>query len=340
VAVYRISAEDRRMFKRCRRQWDFAAPARGNRQPRRPQDPAAAAGDAPDPSAAAGDTLGSALRKALDVYYYPGMWEWPRHVVVPLVHRAVEESLGPGGDQVLAHRLMDDYSQWAPGHDRLTPVQVAMAMEVNVADPVIVDRDLTTPAGDEVRYRAWVDALTLDGDNRPWLMFHRLGAGPFEEPAVLALDEEALTACWAYEAFYLDRRVAGAVFTEVHLGADAGASVTGGSMAGGSVAAGSSWFRRTEVPYSRREIDGAGRQLGVEALLMVDVGLVVYPSPSPEHCRPCAYRSPCLAVRSGADAGPILAADYEERPEPALVEGRLGGGTWSMNRGARPPRFE
>jgi len=309
VAAYRICAEDRRLFKRCRRQWDFAASVRGNRQPRRP----------PQPSPAPGEALAGALGKALDVYYYPGMWEWPRHIVVPLVHKAVDEALPPGPLLDASHRLVIAYAEWAPAHDRLTPVQVALNIEVSVPDPVIADRGLTSASGDEVRYRAEIDVLALDGDNRPWLMFHRFG--PFCDPAVLPLDEEALTACWAYEDFSLYRRVAGAVFTEVRWEDGAGA------------------FRRTEVPYSRGEIEGAGRQLGAESLLMVDVGLVVYPSPSPEHCGACAFRSPCLAVRAGADPAPVLEAGYEERPEPTLMEGRLGGGTWSMNRGARPPRF-
>jgi hypothetical protein len=44
-------------------------------------------------------------------------------------------------------------------------------------------------------------------------------------------------------------------------------------------------------------------------------------------------------MRAGTDAEPLLAAGYRTRPAPELVEGRLGGQTWSMNRGARPPRF-
>jgi hypothetical protein len=284
VERYRIDADDRRLFKRCRRQWDFAAGVRRGLHPLSP----------PTPSADA--VLAGAMRKALDVYYYPGMWEWPRDVVVRLVHIALGEALTPGPILDLAHRLVDAYAAWAPEHDRMTPVRVAIGFEVNVADPVITGRDLTTPAGDEVRYRAWADALAVDGDNRPWLMFHRLGGPSFLDPEVAALDEEMLTGCWAWEVLTLDPRLAGALLTEL-------------CWSGGAPGR----FRRTALAYSRTEIEGAGRQLGAEAMVMLEAGLVAYPSPSVEHCSECPFRAPCRAVRAGENPGALFAAGYERR---------------------------
>jgi hypothetical protein len=41
----------------------------------------------------------------------------------------------------------------------------------------------------------------------------------------------------------------------------------------------------------------------------------------------------------GTDEQVILEANYRSRGPEEIVEGRLGGVTWSMNRGARPPKF-
>ena len=69
---------------------------------------------------------------------------------------------------------------------------------------------------------------------------------------------------------------------------------------------------------------------------MVNPDLALYPTPA-AHCSECAFRPPCLALQQGADAEAILAAGYRTRPPEAPEEGRLGGVTWSMNRGAVPP---
>jgi hypothetical protein len=88
------------------------------------------------------------------------------------------------------------------------------------------------------------------------------------------------------------------------------------------------------------ELAIAGRQLGREALDMLDAGLLPYPNPTPQGCAACGFRGPCLAMRQGRDPAPLLAAGYRRRAAPGPPEeGRLGGHTWSTGRGARPPRF-
>lgn len=306
-----ISADDRRLFKQCRRQWDLAA--RGRRGLRRRKE--AGAGPA------------GALRRALDVYYYPGMWGWDRGIVLPLVHKALDGAGGSGAGgypaSAAAHLLVDAFAEWAPDHDRFTPVQVAVDIAVNVPDPVIGDRALTTLDGRAVRYITRLDALVLDDDNRPWLLHHRVAA--YTDREVLALDESPLTDRWAWEAFSLDPRMAGVMVTEIPWPPppDPGER-----------------FRRHVFGYSREEIVGAGRQLGTEALEMLDAGLTLYPSPSLANCSACEFRPPCLVMRRGQDPTELLAAGYERLPAAGPVDGRLGGRTWSMNRGALPPRFD
>lgn len=304
---FRIDVADRAWFKRCRRAWDLGARARHNYEPE----------GAPDRP-----TLASAVGEALSVYYFPGMWAWRREIVQPLVHQALDRAAGPGLDTAGAHALLDRYVAWATGQDRFTPVRVAADIEVNVPDPLLSDRDLAAADGRPVRFATWVDALVLDdADDQPRLLCHRVAGGPFTDPELLALDEVALTTCWAWEQLTLDLRIGGILFNEVRL--DGGGDD----------------FRRTVVPVTRAELVLAGRQLGREVLDMLDEGLSPYPNPTPEWCAECAFRVPCRAMREGRDPEPILRARYHPRADPPLEEGRLGGQTWSMSRGARPNRF-
>jgi len=96
-------------------------------------------------------------------------------------------------------------------------------------------------------------------------------------------------------------------------------------------------FRRTWIRRTRPEIETVGDRLWAEALEMLDPAVALYPTPAPESCSRCAYRPPCLAMNQGTEVGPILEADYDPRDPQGPEEGRLGGGSWSMNRGAAPP---
>jgi hypothetical protein len=44
-------------------------------------------------------------------------------------------------------------------------------------------------------------------------------------------------------------------------------------------------------------------------------------------------------LNRGEDASDLLAECYRERPPDQLEEGRLGGISWGMGRGAAPPHF-
>jgi hypothetical protein len=96
-------------------------------------------------------------------------------------------------------------------------------------------------------------------------------------------------------------------------------------------------FRRTWIRRTRPEIQTVGDRLWAEALEMLDPSVALYPTPAPESCARCAYRPPCLAMNQGTDVDPILEAHYGPRDPQGPEEGRLGGGSWSMNRGAAPP---
>jgi hypothetical protein len=207
--AYRFTPADRAAFKRCRRQWDFGARERHNLEP-------VEAATAPD--------LDRAVRDALAVYYFPGMWDWPRSVVLPLVLQGLARSLDRQPAAVAGHRaageaLLGRYFEWAPRVDRLSPVQVEGVFEVNLPDPAGGGRELVLADGRPVRYQGRVDLLAGDERDRYWVVAHRV-VDRFGTVDDLSLDEELVAACWALERTYPGLAVAGTIHNELLRPAD------------------------------------------------------------------------------------------------------------------------
>ncbi|HKN38038.1 MAG TPA: hypothetical protein VJ456_02890 [Acidimicrobiia bacterium] len=356
-----LRPSDRIWFKRCRRSWDLGSRLRRGLEP-------AERRYALD--------LDRAVRDGLAVYYFPGMWEWDRKVVLPLAFAAFEKSLQrqregheltPAEDEqwrgalIVGQQLLDHYLAWAPAVDRFWPVRVETDFDVQVPDPAAAGADLVSPGGEPVRYGDRVDLLLVDEHDAYWVARHRL-VERFTEPELLILDDELVAACWAWELFYLGMRISGTIHNELRLGGEPPdpAEPVGrprGSHAFARARAqhrrmyaqaehvpseivteeGGGMFRRTRIPRSRAALDDLGRRLATEAVEMLDPALTLYPAPAPEHCGACDFRAPCLALNEGADAEAVLAAGYRPRPPETPEEGRLGAVTWSMNRGAAPP---
>lgn len=98
-------------------------------------------------------------------------------------------------------------------------------------------------------------------------------------------------------------------------------------------------FRRTWLRRDPADVKQAGRRLGADVAEMTREDLDIYPEPSDDKCPPCSYLTPCQALMTGSDAGPILLTGYRKRPPEPPAEGRLGGRAWSLGRGAAPPKF-
>lgn len=212
--AYLMTPADRAAFQRCRRQWDFGASGRQNLEPLEPS-------RTPD--------LGQALREALDIYYFPGMWDWPRQVTLPLVRqgfrRAVAAQRERCGDaageqawQELAEtgrRLLERYFEWAPAADRFSPVLVEAEYDVTVLDPARPQHGILTPDGRAVRYRGQIGMLAVDANDAYWIVQHRLVDGDWPATETLVADEETATACWAWEQFYLGMAITGTIHNEL-----------------------------------------------------------------------------------------------------------------------------
>lgn len=351
---YVVGPWDREWFKRCRRAWDFGSRCRQDLER--------------DPPAPAEADLDRALRDALAVYYFPGMWEWNRGIVVPLTFQALERALAGHPDALDAGReILTHYLEWAPTADNFWPVRVESDFVVQIPDPDRPGEDLVTPDGArEIRYEGRVDLLVVDEHDAYWIVRHRLAEDEFTDTELLVLDDEVLASCWAWEHFYIGMRVAGTIHNELRLDpvtpeggeaihrprparawADARAAARGSGHrrmyarsetepTGVSVEEGGGMFRRTRIPRSARELAAFGERLAAEAADMVNPGLPLYPTAA-GHCAGCSFRSPCLVLNGGGDPAPLLAERYRPRPAAGPEEGRLGGASWSMNRGAAPP---
>jgi hypothetical protein len=245
--AYRFTPADRRAFKRCRRQWDFGARERQNWEP---------AEAPPVPG------LEPAVRDALAVYYFPGMWDWQRSVVLPLVLQGFARSLGGqpaagAGELAAGEALLRRYFAWAPGVDRFAPIQVECRFEVNLPDPAGGDRELVLADGRPIRYQGRVDLLAGDEHDRYWVVAHRL-VDRFGAADDLLLDEELVAACWALERFYPGMRIAGTIHNELRV------QPVGHPAAPSSRAPGTAWSRlRRRLAHSDRQNRRSGHERGI-----------------------------------------------------------------------------
>jgi hypothetical protein len=345
-----ITSSDRQAFKRCRRAWDLGSRLRQNWEP---------------VALPAGADPGEAVRAALAVWYFPGMWEWDRAIVRPLALEAfhrVAAAWPTGSDDVVAQgdQLLARYFEWAPSVDRFTPVRVETDFQVSIPDPADPVHDLAGADGAAVHFAGRVELLVVDQFDAYWLVEHRVG-DRWADDDELVLDEVGATFCWAWARFFIGMEVAGVIYNELRSDVElADASVPPSPPGPDSVVAvghrrmyvrsdhaavpeitreGNDVFRRTRVSRGAVELERVRRNLGLEARDMTSAGLSVYPAPSWDVCSECLYRPPCMALNTGRDAGSVLDASYRPRPPAEVAEGRLGGVTWSIGRGAAPPKF-
>ncbi|MGQ0592519.1 MAG: PD-(D/E)XK nuclease family protein [Gammaproteobacteria bacterium] len=355
--VYVIRPSDRESFKRCRRAWDLGARARQNYQPIRPEPMF---------------DFDRAIHDALAVYYYPGMWKWDRAIVAPLAMEGFSKSMRKQRDHyTAAHRLspkqerewdedlasgedmLKHYFEWAPTADRFSPIRVESEFDVSIPDPRDTGRDLAV-RGEAIRYRGWIDLLVTDQQDAYWLMDHRIVQEAWTSIERMLLDEQSISYCWAWEKDFLGIRIGGVIYNELR-GDHASRAAPGGSAFKGedviattkavqngelTLKDGDAFFRRTQVARSRSALENQSRQLAFEALDMTNAEMHPYPNPSKHNCESCVYREPCIAMNEGSDATLILESCYRKRAEENFRRGRIGGGTWSVDRGAAPPRFD
>jgi len=320
-----VTEAERASFLRRGRPWDVAAGMRPNmQQSMRPNLEPANPPAAPD--------LDRAIRDALAVYYFPGMWDWDNGVRLPLVGQELDRTLtGDARDE--ARALLERYIRWAPNVDRFAPVLVETDFEATVLDPD--GAAVVTAGGEPIRYRGRIDLMAVDRHDAYWIVRHRLVDGDWPSTEELIRDEEALTACWAWEQFYLGMAVTGTIYNEL--------SRTRGH--------GRPWLRLGAARRAVRqhEPSGGGRSIPQHRRMYARAREPARVKPveqrtGPGFRRTWLRRTPgdvaAAGLRLGADVAEMARSDgFWPRPPDSQEEGRLGGRSWAMGRGAAPPRF-
>ena len=200
---YRITAQERTRFKRCRRQWDFASPHRRNLRSAGVVEPA----------------LPAALKDALAVYYYPGTWDWQHEVTQPLVHKALERSLDDAGATELSTGCSRCSTAMTPGRhsvDDFAPVKINLDVEALVPDPDDPECGLLVHDGSPVIYPCRIDLVAVDAADEYWVVCHQI-VDEWQDIDRLDRDEQAVAACWAFEHDYIGVQIAGTIHNEVRI---------------------------------------------------------------------------------------------------------------------------
>ncbi|MGH3905775.1 MAG: hypothetical protein ACRDTE_16560 [Pseudonocardiaceae bacterium] len=322
------------LFRRCRRAWDLGARERQDYEPIEP------------PRVF---DFEEAIHDALDVYYFPGMWDWERSIVRPLTVAGFEKSMRRqraayakvrdlSTDQVrdwdehleLGTSLLEHYFEWAAEVDRFTPLQVATQFDVHVPDPASPDSGLTTAEGRSLQYRVRINMVVADEHELYWLVEHRVVTGSqWPELDQLLLDDQALTREWAWQLGFL-AKIEGTIHNELRAavpddGQTEEVDVQARPGAGGIITQrGTESFRRTHIPRTELEIERKGTEVALQVQDMIDPALRLYPNSSWAHCSSCVYRAPCIAMTQGLDERPSLEASYRKRVGEDFEPGRLG----------------
>jgi hypothetical protein len=226
-----LTTSDLRSFKRCRRAWDLGSPSRRNLAPNEAERPF---------------ELDTAVRDALAVYYYPGMWNWPRKVVEPIALGKFAESMArqlerhderfgtSGADRILFEQMLPlgdtmlrRYFEWAPSVDWFHAIRVDTDFRVNPPDPDSPGDGLVA-GGHAVRYAGRIDLLAVeqavwrrqqDDDTVYWIVHHRLAGESWASLGDLLIDDRGGSSSWAgQDAARV--RIVGVVYNELRAGAD------------------------------------------------------------------------------------------------------------------------
>lgn len=350
-----ITTEELTSFRRCRRQWDLGAPSRQNLEP--------IADDR-------GPMVADALREALAVYYFPGMWDWDRAMVERLALAALPRHLPAASAELeLAETVLARYCRWAPSVDSFTPIRVAAGYEARVTDPRTPGQGLLDSRGMPVDCAGHLDMLVTDDSDRYWAVRHRASRGDWTAEEQLRRSDADVIDAWGWQAAYPGLTIVGTVSNELRIDlAEAGpmpppsaptTHVDQHAAGGGGrsipqhqrawVGAGrpveavrtdaGDAFRRTWLARSPQEVDEAGTRVGGIALEMLEPDVLLYPAPSAHHCPACPFQDPCIVMSEGRAVDELLTSAYRPRQRAAVEEGRLGSATWGTGRGAAPPHW-
>lgn len=204
-----IHTSDRISFKRCRQNWDFGSILRQRWRPK----------ETPRPL-----SFGTAVHKALEVYYDPSTWHIARQpddliiksgaiqAFVDSMRESKKRYLDLTGktflepDQQadydlhmdLGLKMLEHYFVWCKKRDHnWEVVAVELDFEVSLGFVVYPEVNGDTSEPMEVVYRGRLDVLIKDEFGRYWIVDHKTAARFEEDIAWLDMDEQVGSYCWA-----------------------------------------------------------------------------------------------------------------------------------------------
>ena len=347
-----IRTSDRLTFKRCRQQWDFGSKIRQNWEPLirpLPLDFGVAihAGlqEYYEPDFWTGDR---SMIQLVAKEVFRDLCRVHRNDYLEAMH---VDDMDPQIEQEqyyepmeLGLGMLDHYFQWAPTVDNFQPKLVEIEFEVPIPGPN--GRDLYWH-GMPVVYQGRVDLLVEDQFGRYWIVDHKTAA-QFGSVEYLEMDEQCGSYIWALKKM-LNLPIAGVIYNRLLKAVPKGPvplqrggfSVNKqqrttyevfkkGLLEAGENPShyidfleylqdqGNKFFQRIQVSRSSTEINNLERQIGLEAIDMLN-DPSIYPSVGMFNCMGCAYRPPCLAKLDGSDYGFILNETFRKRPQAEEV---------------------
>ncbi len=220
-----IHTSDRNTYMGCRQRWDFASPIRQHLRPIAMQGPL---------------DLGSAVHKALELYYDPKTWEWHfdnRRVMLLKtcdlafinymreIKRVYEDAKGPLDEIMLQEHkdlitlglgMLKHYYDWAPDNDKFTPVFTEVNFEVDIPG---MEGVTYIPFGSKVMYRGQIDVLVRDFHGDYWIIDHKTTARFDDIFDYLQMDEQCGSYIWALRQ--LGIQVKGIIYNQLYKGVPA-----------------------------------------------------------------------------------------------------------------------
>ncbi len=330
------------LFRQCRRAWDLSARERQNYEPASPTRVF---------------DFDRAVVDAMDVYYFPGMWDWNRAIVRPLAVQAFAKSMRQQRAAYTERReitleqeqdwqqrleqgtqMLQRYFSWAPQADLFDSLQVALLFDITIPDPSkdgASEDGLLTPDGLGILFRVRINTVVMDEHERCWLVEHRVVDG-WSDLDQLLLDEQSATRAWAWQRDTLGT-LEGTIHNELRvpaageeLGPADAMEIRALQGSGGLIKQEfNEHIRRTHIPRSQTELANRGLSVAHQVRDMTGPRLALYPNPTLDGCGSCDYRQPCLAMSDGGDPTTILATSFRRRTTADHEAGRLGA-TWGF----------
>jgi hypothetical protein len=171
--------------------------------------------------------------------------------------------------------------------------------------------------------------MAVDQHDAYWIVRHRVVDRDWPATAELAADEEARTACWAWEQFYLGMAITGTIYNELRPNSDPDpAAPTPAPPPAGTPKQRRPWrrprpsgpkapqvepieqvsgdgFRRTYLRRTPAEVAEAGRRLGADVSEMISADLDITETPDDQNCPPGPFLDPAWPCgRAAATADP------------------------------------